>query len=112
MIPLGTISIIVRFTMLKYELIKSFMTSVSIDSRSDRVPDALSTGGGASIAAIRFLFLEAKKLPKKPEFSGVVSKDWGFGGACWDRGIGFPDFGSTCTGFEEFLDSFTMAMAR
>ena len=43
------------------------MTSTSFDSFSDNVPDALSCGGGESMAAIFFLFLVEKKLPKKPE---------------------------------------------
>ena len=52
------------------------MTSTSLDSFSESVPDALSCGGGASIAAIFFLFFGAKKLPKKPEeLSGGRSND-------------------------------------
>lgn len=52
------------------------MTSTSLASFSERVPEALSCGGGESIAAIFFLFFGAKKLPKKPdELSGGRSKD-------------------------------------
>ena len=40
------------------------ITSTSVDSRSDRLAEALRVGGGASMAAIFFLFLEAQKLPK------------------------------------------------
>src|SRR5437870_11929049 len=42
------------------------ITSTSTPSRSDNVPDAFKVGGGGSIAAIFFLFFEAKKLPKNP----------------------------------------------
>ena len=43
------------------------ITSTSVASRSDKLAEALRVGGGASIAAIFFLFFEAQKLPKNPE---------------------------------------------
>ena len=88
-------SIMVLLTMLKYELINNLMTSVSTLSLSESVPEAFRIGGGASIAAIRFLFLEAKKLPKNPEFSALVSRDWLVCWGCKANGTGFPVFGST-----------------
>lgn len=82
-------------------------------SRSDKVPEALSVGGGASIAAAFFLFLAAKKLPKKPELapsgSGTVGLAARAGVA--DAGSGLPVLGSTCTGFDGLCRSFTIAMA-
>ena len=48
------------------------ITSTSMVSRSDNVPDAFRDGGGGSIAAAFFLLLfDAKKLPKKPPFASV-----------------------------------------
>lgn len=41
--PFGTMSIRVLFERLKYEEIRSLMTSVSIVSRSESVPDARRT---------------------------------------------------------------------
>lgn len=70
------------------------MTSTSIASRSERVPEAFSTGGGASIAAIFFLFRAVKKLPKKLELSPVVSLGGVAAAAGW-FGIGLPVLGST-----------------
>lgn len=82
MTALGTMSIIVRRVMLKYDVMRSsayvnkmkysmfnqdrsLITSTSFDSFSDNVPDAFSCAGGASMAAAFFLF-RGKKLPKKP----------------------------------------------
>lgn len=86
------------------------MTSTSIPSLSDKIPDAFSVAGGGSIAAIFFLFLLAKKLPKNPPFSGFGSRLWGFGESL-PPGSGFPVFGSTCTGFAAVCFSFTIAIA-
>ena len=73
------------------------MISTSMFSRSDNVPDALSVGGGASMAAIFFLFLLAKKEPKNPSFGSEPSTgklgDAARGGT--DGGRGLPVFGST-----------------
>ncbi len=68
-------------------------------SRSDKVPEALSVGGGASIAAIFFLFLEAKKLPKKPPFESFKASNVGLAdlagvAGAW-TGNGFQVLGST-----------------
>jgi len=74
------------------------MTSTSIPSLSDKVPDALRVGGGASIAAIFFLFFEAKKLPKKPPFgSSDMPPSVGLAALTGvaAAGIGFPVLGST-----------------
>jgi hypothetical protein len=63
-------------------------------SLSDRVPDALRVGGGASIAAIFFLFFEAKKLPKNPPFvlellkQALVYQSWGQLGLVSLTGVG------------------------
>lgn len=75
------------------------MTSTSLASFSDNVPDAFSCGGGESIAAIFFLFFGAKKLPKNPVLSGGMSSDGldALGGMA-EGGNGFPVFGSTCVG--------------
>lgn len=43
------------------------MTSTSVLSRSDKLADAFRVAGGASIAAIFFLFFEAQKLPKNED---------------------------------------------
>ncbi len=89
------------------------MTSTSLASFSDKVPEALSCGGGESMAAIFFLFLGAKKLPKKPELlSGGRSRDGlaARGGAA-DAGRGFPVFGSTCVGLLALCRSLTIAIA-
>lgn len=76
------------------------MTSTSIPSRSDRVPDALSVGGGASIAAA-FFFLVAKKLPKKPALLSDIESSVGLDlPAVAEGGKGFPVLGSTCVGFD------------
>src|SRR4030081_2370693 len=111
MIALGTMSFSVFLTMLQDVMMRSsedvrtriscnvvwglLMTSTSIDSRSDSVPEALRTDGGASMAAIFFLFLAEKKLPKKLLLSAFTS----LGGvaAGW-FGIGLPVLGSTWTG--------------
>jgi hypothetical protein len=72
------------------------ITSTSMFSRSLRVPEAFNVGGGASIAAIFFLFFEAKKLPKNPELLsvvvGIVSNE---GLEARGGGSGLPVFGST-----------------
>jgi hypothetical protein len=89
------------------------MTSTSIPSLSDKVPDALRVGGGASIAAIFFLFLDAKKLPKKPPFASFMPSSVGLAvrAGVAEAGIGFPVFGSTCTGLAAVCFSFTIAIA-
>jgi hypothetical protein len=66
-------------------------------SRSESVPEALRVGGGASIAAAFFLFLAAKKLPKKPPLalpsgSGTVGLAVRAG---VEVGNGLPVLGST-----------------
>jgi len=88
------------------------MTSTSCPSFSDKVPDALSCGGGDSIAAAFFLFFGAKKLPKKPVFPSFSKSMLGLcarGGT--DGGRAFPVFGSTWTGLLALWRSLTMAMA-
>ena len=86
------------------------MTSTSLDSFSDRVPEALSTAGGDSIAAIFFLFLGAKKLPKK---LALLSDGWSSEGLAARGGTaggsGRPVLGSTWTGLAVL--SLTMAIA-
>lgn len=73
------------------------MTSTSCVSFSERVPLALRVGGGGSMAAIFFLFLLAKKLPKKPEVPSLPSVDNDGlderGGTVGGRGL--PVLGST-----------------
>lgn len=113
--------------MLKYELINNsdvlvsaahlsmgylntLITSTSLASFSDSVPEALSCGGGESIAAIFFLFLGAKKLPKKPALSPAGRSSDGLaarGGTAGGRGL--PVLGSTWTGFA--VRSLTIAIA-
>ncbi len=86
------------------------MTSTSLASFSERVPEAFSCGGGESIAAIFFLFLGAKKLPKKPELPSDGRSSEGLaarGGTALGRGL--PVFGSTWTGF--VFRSWTIAIA-
>lgn len=64
------------------------------------------------MAAIFFLFLGAKKLPKKPELlSGGGSSDGlaARGGA--DGGRGLPVFGSTWVGLLALCLSLTIAIA-
>ena len=89
------------------------MTSTSMPSRSESVPEALSVGGGASMAAAFFLFLAAKKLPKKPELpSGSPAKSVGLAaraGVAAARGL--PVLGSTWTGRAGLCFSLTIAMA-
>lgn len=89
------------------------MTSTSFASFSDKVPDALSCGGGESIAAIFFLFFGAKKLPKKPELlsEGRSSDGLAARGGTADGGRGLPVLGSTCTGLVALCRSLTIAMA-
>src|SRR6202012_4295484 len=113
MIALGTMSIIVRRTMLKYDEMRSsvqnqqrphesyfhiLMTSTSCASLSDMVDDALSVGGGGSMLAIFFLFLPWKKLPKKPPDSPPSNPGLGALGGTAEAGRGLPVFGSTCVG--------------
>ena len=71
------------------------MTSTSLDSFSDKVPEALSCGGGESMAAIFFLFFGKKPVP----LSDVISSDGleARGGTA-EGGSGLPVFGSTCVG--------------
>jgi hypothetical protein len=84
------------------------MTSTSTFSRSFRVPDAFRVGGGGSMAAIFFLFLDEKKLPKKPELLSVIESNDGL----FDLGgRGFPVLGSTCVGFEAFWRSLIIVIA-
>ncbi|KAH3678770.1 hypothetical protein OGATHE_000039 [Ogataea polymorpha] len=92
----GTMSATVRLTMLKYECISNFITSVSWVSLSVIWPVAFSTLGGASMAASRFLFLDEKKPPKNDEdlFSSSLTDE----AECAGAGSGFPVFGSTWTG--------------
>ena len=71
------------------------MTSTSLDSFSDNVPDAFSWGGGDSIAANFFLFLVEKKLPKNPEPSLRSMEGLAALGGMADAGRGLPVFGST-----------------
>lgn len=64
------------------------------------------------MAAIFFLFLGAKKLPKKPVlFSGCKSNDGlaARGGTC--GGSGLPVFGSTWVGLAALCRSLTIAIA-
>ena len=86
------------------------MTSTSFASFSESVPEAFNCGGGESIAAIFFLFLVVKKLPKKPEpvsegrsSEGLAARGGTAGGS------GLPVFGSTCVGL--LVRSLTMAIA-
>lgn len=86
------------------------MTSTSFASFSESVPEALSCGGGESIAAIFFLFFGAKKLPKKPELPSDGKSSEGLaarGGTAGGRGL--PVFGSTWVGL--VLRSWTIAIA-
>ena len=64
------------------------------------------------MAAIFFLFLGAKKLPKKPEllFSRTSSEGLEARGGT-DGGRGLPVFGSTWTGLLGLCRSLTIAMA-
>lgn len=129
MIDLGTMSISVFRVILKYELMSnscttsayigrhkprySLITSTSCPSFSDNVPDALSCGGGDSIAAIFFLFFCAKKLPKKPEPPSADKSSDGLddlGGAA-PGGSGLPVFGSTGVGLPALCRSLTIAIA-
>jgi hypothetical protein len=85
------------------------MTSTSVLSRSDKLADAFRVGGGASMAAIFFLFFEAQKLPKNP----VLPLSWLLSTvgllARWAKG--FPVLGSTCVGLLALWRSFTMVIA-
>ena len=77
------------------------------------MPEALSDGGGASMAAAFFLFLAAKKLPKKPLLP-VPSSFTSVGLAARAgvlAGRGFPVLGSTWTGLTGLCFSLTIAMA-
>ncbi|KAH3667131.1 hypothetical protein OGAPHI_002780 [Ogataea philodendri] len=65
MTAFGTRSATVRFTIPKYDWIKSLITSVSCCSRSVIWPEAFKMFGGASMAANLFLFFEEKNPPKK-----------------------------------------------
>ena len=100
-----------RVTVLPIESL--LMTSTSLASFSDRVPDALSCGGGESIAAIFFLFFPAKKLPKKPvPPSDPISSDGlAARGGPAEGCNGFPVFGSTCVGLAALCRSLTIAIA-
>ena len=85
------------------------MTSTSFASFSESVPEAFNCGGGESMAAIFFLFLVVKKLPKKPELSDGRSSEGlaARGGTAGGRGL--PVFGSTCVGL--LVRSLTIAIA-
>jgi len=76
------------------------MTSTSWLSFSLSVPLALSDGGGASIAASFFLFLLAKKLPKKPLPAESTPSSVGVAGRAGtdEAGMGLPVLGSTWMG--------------
>lgn len=91
----------------------SLITSTSMFSRSDRVPEAFRVGGGGSMAAAFFLFLAAKKLPKKPELE--LPSASGIAGLAARAGVeagrGLPVLGSTWTGFAGLYRSFTIAIA-
>jgi hypothetical protein len=89
------------------------MTSTSTPSLSDNVPEAFNDGGGASIAAIFFLFFDAKKLPKKPPLpSGKISiVGLALPVIAAEGGRGLPVFGSTCVGFDCACRSLTIAIA-
>ena len=88
------------------------MTSTSTPSLSDKVPEAFSDGGGASIAAIFFLFFDAKKLPKKPPFPSGNTSNVGLAlPVVADGGRGLPVLGSTCVGFACACRSLTIAIA-
>ena len=53
------------------------------------------------MAAIFFLFFDAKKLPKNPVLPSAIESIGGLArplGAAADGGKGFPVFGSTCVG--------------
>ena len=67
------------------------------------------------MAAIFFLFLDAKKLPKKPEFVSDESACGLLGlaarGGCVLGGRGLPVFGSTCVGLPALLRSLMMLIA-
>jgi hypothetical protein len=91
----------------------SLIISTSMPSLSDRVPDALRVGGGASIAAIFFLFFEAKKLPKNPPFASPFASKVGLAvrTGVAEAGIGLPVLGSTWTGFVDWCRSLTIAIA-
>jgi len=129
MIALGTISTIVRRTMLKYDEIRSsdenqqrpqdikwhlLMTSTSWASLSDMAEDALSVAGGGSMLAIFFLFRPWKKLPKKPPPASAPSRP-GLGalGGKAEAGSGLPVLGSTWVGrlAGGLCFSWTIAMA-
>lgn len=88
------------------------MTSTSFASFSDNVPEALSCGGGASMAAIFFLFFVEKKLPKNPSLLSVAGSKEGLearGGTA--GGSGRPVLGSTCVGLAALARSLTIAIA-
>lgn len=96
------------FTQSAYSLI----TSVSMCSLSLKVPEALRTGGGASIMAAPFFFLLlAKKLPKKPEFGAFMSSRDDFGGVAAAAAVTLPVFGSVMGWAGGLILSFTMAIA-
>jgi hypothetical protein len=123
---LGTISIIVRRTILKYDVMRSsgitvskfsprwldysLITSTSCVSFSESVPEAFRVGGGGSIAAIFFLFFDAKKLPKKPELSLPSNEGLADRGGT-EGGNGLPVLGSTWVGLAALCRSWMIAIA-
>jgi hypothetical protein len=62
------------------------------------------------MAAILFLFFDAKKLPKKPLSEPVASRG-GLAARAGVDGIGLPVLGSTWTGLLWLCRSLTIAMA-
>jgi hypothetical protein len=65
------------------------------------------------MAAIFFLFFDAKKLPKKPELPSVITSREGLEarGVTAEGGRGFPVLGSTGVGLPAFRRSLTIAIA-
>lgn len=65
------------------------------------------------MAAIFFLFLGAKKLPKNPVLESEVTSSDGLEarGGTAEGGRGRPVFGSTCVGFDALFRSLTIAIA-
>lgn len=87
------------------------MTSTSLASFSDNVPEAFNWAGGASMAAAFFLF-RGKKLPKKPVLLSAGASSVGlFARGGPEDGRGLPVLGSTWVGLAALCRSCTIAMA-